>query len=69
MLQLLDLVQVVNEGLADLFDEQWSVGDLEFHLLLDLVVALGRLAHLLRRDRLAHLPSSLESGRVADESR
>ena len=37
MLQLLDLVQVVNEGLADLFDKQWSIGNLELHLLLDLL--------------------------------
>ena len=68
MLQLLDLVQVMNEGLADLFDKQWSIGNLELHLLLDLVVAFGGLGHLLRGDRLAHLSSSLERGRVADES-
>ena len=68
MLQLLDLVQIVNEGLADLLDKQWSIGNLEFHLLLDLVVALGGLRHLLGGDRFAHLSGSLESGRVADQS-
>ena len=43
MLELLDLVQVVDESLADLFDEERSVGHFELHLLLDLLVALGSL--------------------------
>ena len=43
VLQLLDLVQVMDERFADLFDEKRSVSDLELHLLLDLIIAFRRL--------------------------
>ena len=62
VLELLDLVEVVNEGLADLLDKKRSISNFELHLLLNLVVALGSVGHLLRRDGLAHLPGALQSG-------
>lgn len=47
MLQLLNLIQVMDKGLADLLYEQGSIGNLELHLLLHLFVALPSIGHLL----------------------
>ena len=41
MLELLDLVQIVDEGFGDLLDKQWSVGHLELDILLDPVELCG----------------------------
>ena len=52
MLQFLDLIQVVNEGLGNLLDQKRSVGNFEFDLLLGAIVRLGILAHVLLCDGL-----------------
>ena len=67
MLQLLNLVQVVNEGLGDLLDQERSICNFELDLLLDPVVSLCILAHILLGDGLRDLTLALESLRVADE--
>ena len=69
MLKLLDLIQVVNEGLGDLLDKQRSVSYSELYLLLGLLVVLGMLRHLFGCQGLRHLPCSLELSLVADEGR
>ena len=69
MLQLLDLVQVVDEGLADLLDKQRSVGDLVLNLLLRAIVGLRVLAHLLCSEGLGELARAFERSLVADKSR
>ena len=52
VLQFLDLIQVVNEGLGNLLDQKRSVGNFEFDLLLCAIVSLGILAHVLLCDGL-----------------
>ena len=52
MLQFLDLIQVVNEGLGNLLDQKRSVGNFEFDLLLSAIVRLGILAHVFLCDGL-----------------
>ena len=66
VLQLLDLVQVVNESLADLLNEQRSVRYLVLDFLLGAIIALRVLAHFLSSKGLGKLASALERGLVAD---
>lgn len=68
MLQLLDLVQVVNESLADLFNEQRPVCNLVLNLLPCTVVRLRVLAHLLGSEGLGELAGAFESSLVANKS-
>jgi hypothetical protein len=62
VLQLLDLVEVVDEGFRHLLDKKGSVGYFELDFLLYLIVLLGSLAHFLGSDYLRHLTSALQTG-------
>ena len=69
MLQLFDLVQVVNEGLRNLFNKQWSISNLELNFLLRTIVALCILAHLFLGDDFGDLAGPLQCSCIANESR
>jgi hypothetical protein len=45
-LKLLNLIKVVDEGLRDLFDKEWPIGDLEFHVSLQSFVVLFMDCHV-----------------------
>lgn len=67
-LKLLDLVQIVNESLGNLFDQQRAVRDIELDLRFDGVVTSLKVAHLASGLLLGVAPFFGKGLRVRDES-
>ena len=67
MLQLLDLVEVMDEGLRDLLNKKWAISNLVLNLLLGALESLRVLAHVLGSEGLGELAGALKSSLVADE--
>ena len=58
-LELFDLIQVVDECLGHLLNKEWSIGNLELNITLDVVVLPLNFGHLLLADLFAHFSLQL----------